>query len=106
MNRIRLLRHEKGISMKKLGLSLGVSESTISMYETGKRQPDNDMLVKIANYFNVSTDYLLCNDIKKEPVTDTDDGIKSYIEQIKSMSGEDLALLNAVLNYVRSKREK
>ncbi len=56
---IRKLRKKQNISMKELGLSIGVSESTISLYENGKRQPDYNTLIKIADYFNVSTDYLL-----------------------------------------------
>lgn len=69
--------------------------------------PSLKSVEKLCDYFQVPMDYLLCrDDIKKEPVTDTDDGLKSYIEQIKSMTDEDLALLNAVLDYVRAKREK
>lgn len=57
--RIRELRKEKNITMKQLGAIIGVSESAVSQYETGKRQTDNDTLIKIADYFGCSTDYLL-----------------------------------------------
>lgn len=59
MENLKKLRKQSGISLKILGKALGVSESTVSLYENNKRQPDNDMLRKIADYFNVSTDYLL-----------------------------------------------
>lgn len=59
MNRIRELRKKHKISMKALGQYVGVAESTISLYETEKRQPDNSVLIKIAELFNVSVDYLL-----------------------------------------------
>ena len=59
MIRLRALRQEQNISMKQLGDIVGVAESTISLYETEKRKVDTDMLIKFANYFNVSTDYLL-----------------------------------------------
>lgn len=59
MNRIRELRKKHKISMKELGQYVGVAESTISLYETEKRQPDNNVLIKIAEIFNVSVDYLL-----------------------------------------------
>lgn len=59
MNHIRELRKEKNITMKHLGEIIGVSESAISQYETGKRQPDNDTLIKLSNVFNVSVDRLL-----------------------------------------------
>lgn len=59
METLRILRKDKGLSMKELGNILGVAESTISLYENNKREPDQAMLLKIAEYFNVSVDYLL-----------------------------------------------
>lgn len=59
LSAIRELRKKQNLSMKELGALIGVSESTISLYENGKRQPDYDTLIKISNYFNVSLDYLL-----------------------------------------------
>lgn len=58
-NRIRELRKENNITMKQLGEHLGLGESTISQYETGKREPDLKTLLKISEYFHVSVDYLL-----------------------------------------------
>lgn len=56
---IRELRKKQNLSMKELGALIGVSESTISLYENGKRQPDYETLIKISNFFNVSVGYLL-----------------------------------------------
>ena len=42
-----------------LGEKLGVSNQTISFWEIGSREPDLDMLVKLANFFNVSIEYFL-----------------------------------------------
>lgn len=58
-NRIREIRKQHGITMKQLGQELGLGESTISQYETGKRQPDNETLLKISEYFDVTVGYLL-----------------------------------------------
>lgn len=58
-NRIRELRKERKLTMKQLGERLGLAESTISQYETGKREPDHKTLVKISEFFHVSVDYLL-----------------------------------------------
>lgn len=60
MSRIKKLRKAKGLTMKELGDVLGVAESTISLYENDKRQPDRDTIKKIADLFNVSIDYLYC----------------------------------------------
>lgn len=59
MNRIREARKAKSLIMKELAQKIGVTESTISMYETGKREPDLKTLVRIADVLDVSTDYLL-----------------------------------------------
>ncbi|HFK1716360.1 helix-turn-helix domain-containing protein [Bacillus cereus] len=61
-NIIRDLRKEKGITQKELAQSLKLSESTIGMYERNERQPDYNTLIRIADYFNVSTDFLLGRD--------------------------------------------
>ena len=58
-NRIRELRKKKGITMKQLGEIVDLAESTISQYETGKREPDNETLLKISEYFGVTVGYLL-----------------------------------------------
>lgn len=58
-NRIRELRKQQGITMKQLGEVVDLAESTISQYETGKRQPDNETLLKISEYFGVTVGYLL-----------------------------------------------
>ena len=59
MNRLRLAREQRGISQRDLGKAMGVSAVTISRYETGEHEPGIAELVKIADYFNVSVDYLL-----------------------------------------------
>lgn len=58
-NRIRELRKQHKMTMKELGAVVGLAESTISQYETGKCQPDNETLLKSGEYFNTSVDYLL-----------------------------------------------
>lgn len=59
MLRIRELRINKKISQKELAKIFFIPPSTFNQYETGKRQPDYETLKKIADYFDVSTDYLL-----------------------------------------------
>ena len=58
-NSIKRLRKEKGITQLQLAMELNMSQNTISRYETGERQAGYDELIKIADYFNVSIDYLL-----------------------------------------------
>lgn len=57
--RLKELRKAKGISQLKLAMDLSMNQNTISRYETGSHQADYETLIKIADYFNVSIDYLL-----------------------------------------------
>jgi len=57
--KLKTLRLEHGISQKDLADELGISRSCLANYENGKRQPDNDMLVRIADRFHVLIDYLV-----------------------------------------------
>jgi len=57
--RLKEIRKARGISQQKLALILHTNQNTISRYETGEREPGIAELIKIADYFNVSIDYLL-----------------------------------------------
>ena len=59
MFRLKELRASRKISQVKLAMDLNLSQNSISRYETGEREADYDTLVAIADYFNVSVDYLL-----------------------------------------------
>lgn len=53
------LRQDRGLTQRELGKILSVSTGTISNYENGVHYPDLEKLVQLADYFQVSTDYLL-----------------------------------------------
>lgn len=57
--RIVSLRKEKGLTQSELANRIGISRSALSLYEIEKREPDTGTLLELANYFGVSTDYLL-----------------------------------------------
>ena len=59
MNRIKELRLEKGINMAQVAKELNIPYTTYVNYEKGDREPNSEMLVLLANYFNVSVDYLI-----------------------------------------------
>lgn len=61
MKLLKKLREEKGLTQSELGKELGISPSTIGMYEQGRRVPDVQILKKMSAFFNVSIDYLLEN---------------------------------------------
>ena len=57
--RLKEIRKSKGISQLKMAVDLNTNQNTISRYETGAREPSINELIKIADYLNVSVDYLL-----------------------------------------------
>ena len=62
MNNIRTQRRALNMTMKELAAIVGVTEAAISHYETGRREPDPNMLGRIANALHVTVDYLLGRD--------------------------------------------
>lgn len=98
--RIRELRKAKKVTMKELGNMIGVAESTMSLYETGKRKPDPETLSRLADYFNVSVDYLLGRD-EGQPQTSpspADRQRRDVEAMLRAMSEADL---EKVYDYVR-----
>lgn len=57
--RLKEIRKSKGITQLKLAMDLNTNQNTISRYETGEREPSLSELIKIADYFHISIDYLL-----------------------------------------------
>ena len=91
-DRLRMLRKKTGRSQEEVAKGLGLSRSRYSHYETGRNQPDNEMLAKIANYFDVTVDYLVGNDVPewatKEDVLDLQEMLESNVNM--SYGGENL----------------
>ncbi len=71
MNRIKELREDRDLRQIDVSLATGIDQRTLSNYETGKTNPDSFAIVKLAEFFDVSADYLLCIE-KKRGVTVND----------------------------------
>ncbi len=59
MNRIRELREDRDLRQTDLSAATGIDQKTISNYETGKTNPDSWAIIRLAEFFGVSCDYLL-----------------------------------------------
>lgn len=86
-DRLKQLRKQRGLTQETLAQELGISRSTIGMYETGKREADYETLGSFANFFNVDMNYLIGLDISmahKDPNNnlrrDEEELLKSYNE--------------------------
>lgn len=79
-NTIRELRKEKKMSQSELGKFIGVSQTTVTAWETGRAEPSSTFISKLADLFNVSTDYLLGrSDKEKKPYYELTDKEKKDI---------------------------
>lgn len=79
--RLKLLRKNKGLTQTELANALHLSHGAIAMWETNKRQPDNDTMLRLADFFGVSVDYLLGREETKNPPNVYDvDGLIQFEE--------------------------
>lgn len=65
--RLKDLRIEKKLTQKQLADILHMQNTAVSKYELGERKPDQDTLIKLAKFFNTTTDYLLGNSDIRNP---------------------------------------
>lgn len=79
--RIAEQRKKKKLSQTKFAEKFGVGRSTIAMWETGDREPDLDTIQKLANFFGVTTDYLLGLSDDPDPISKDETDIKKILEQ-------------------------
>ena len=77
-SRIKLLREEKGLKQEELAKILSIAPSTIGMYERDAREPNDEIKIKMAEYFGVSIDFLLGKSDVRNP-----DKIKNIITDVK-----------------------
>ena len=74
-SKIKELRNAKGLTQVQFANLFKVSSGTIAMWETDKRQPDGEKLSKLADFFGVTTDYLLGREEKNSPADQESGGI-------------------------------
>ena len=105
-DRLKKLRTKKGLTQIQFAKEFCISSGTIAMWETNKRMPDSDMLIKIANYFDVSVDYLLDN--KKSPSADGElnDIYLSYAKEMQDNEIDPADIELAIATIKEMKRKK
>ena len=79
---IREKRKEKGLTLKELGIRIGCSESAMSQYETGKRNPDYETLLKIAEELDTSVAYLLTGSTEDQTTQTQQTNLSSDEEEL------------------------
>lgn len=104
---IRKLRDAAGISQYELSRFLSIHPAAISGWERGVRQPDLAMIAKLAEYFNVSTDFIIGKETGEEGAYMPED-LKVSFRQVdwKALSEDERRILNAVIKSVIDKHRK
>ncbi|MDF2713109.1 MAG: Xre family transcriptional regulator [Paenibacillus sp.] len=86
-DRIAYLREKRSLTQEELSIKLGISRAALSHYETNRRQPDYETLRNIANFFDISLDYLLGR--TKDPQTVLDHDIREFVDSLE-LSDENI----------------
>ena len=98
---LKKLRDNEQIPQKKLAKIIGVSQQTVASWDMGRTEPSNDSLVKIADYFKVSVDYLLGRNREHQEHTLSKEQI-SLLENYNSLGADGQNLLKNLLAFLTS----
>ncbi|GAA0082463.1 transcriptional regulator [Clostridium botulinum] len=86
-DKIKKLRKSKNITQEELGKNIGVTTSMVGMYETNARKPSYEVLIKIAEFFSVSTDFLLNTEEKLDMTLDSVKKIHNMVKEATEKYG-------------------
>jgi len=102
--RLKELRKLLNRTQSEVAKVLNISRAAYSTYEIGKREPDHNTLKKMANYFNVSIDYLLENETSPEQTEEVEKWIKVFNEvgiteeQLKNLTQKQKESIIAIID--------
>ena len=112
LNRFKEARMRCGIAQKTVASKLGVSIQSVSNWENDSRAPSRENVMKMAEMYGVSTDYLLGKDVegvqlvvetKKEPASigELDDEL---VQNLKELNSEEIQFVRGVLAGLKARR--
>lgn len=110
MENLRKIREKRNINQLKVAMDLEITQESISKYETNKSMPSSTVLIKLANYFNCSVDYLLDRtenpkmNIEKQSIED--ENIENLIFRFKKLSTENKNKLDGFLSALEQEDNK
>lgn len=125
-SRLKLLREKKDLKQKDVAAQLNIEPSTLSRYETGERTSDPTVLVKLADFYEVTTDYLLTGktngngqskpwwerdeiptDIELEEFIRKHDNIRLMGNPLDEQDKDDVLLaMRVALEYIKRERKR
>ena len=108
MFRLKELRLKKGLNQKEFAKIINVAQNTVSNWENGNRQIDSETAIRIADYFDVSTDYLLGREDNPTQSTDQQlEGIDfALYGEIKDLTEEEKQDILNFVKFTKSQRKE
>ena len=101
MENLRKIREKRNINQLKIAMDIGITQESISKYETGNAFPSKEILIKLADYLSCSIDYLLNRtdnpNINKEKISKEDEKRENLIFRFKNLSDENKNKLEGCL---------
>lgn len=108
--RLKAIRNQKKVTQKEVSDALGISPNTYKNYEQGMREPNNEMLCKLADYFSTTTDFLLGRALQTDPIQLLMSQNVLTPQEIEEQFGalpEDLqAIVLALIKAMKARREQ
>lgn len=110
MLRLKELRKEKGNTQAEIAQIIGITRAAYTNIENGKREPDIDTVLKLASYFDVSTDYIygLSNDKKPTLLSEsglTPDGMR-IAEKVSQLSEHHKKAVEDYIAFLKTKENQ
>lgn len=103
MNRLKQLRKEGSLTLQEVSKIFSISPESFRKYETGEREPSQELLIEFANHFNVSLDYMLGRSDQRYLTYNSDPRLtklsESENELLKIFNSLDLVNKNRVIGY-------
>lgn len=105
LENLKIIREKNHITQTRLSIEMEVSQELISQYELGKSTPTPSMLVKLADFFNCSTDYLLGRTNISKPVSSiisytTNTNNINIIDKYNNLSAENKKHFESYLDFL------
>ena len=97
-SRIKNLRKNKNLSQTELAQLMGLTSGAMSAIEVGKNHPTAELLIKLSDFFNVSTDYLLKGVESERTISESE-------QEILEVLRKDEAMTNAVMEFAKVKKK-
>ena len=106
MKNLREARKAKGYTMKQLGQLLGVTESAVSFYENGKRQPSIEMAMQIANLLEVPVAYLLGEGQEQAPPATEEELDNAIVGMLGDLTPEEVQRVQDFIAGMKAARKE